>query len=234
MSRVEKNAPVQDELRAMRGEMLETVKVNGRGVGKKTGCAIILLLMLLAFGLWILVLAARTGLVMIPVISPMVFSTPIPDHRVSAGILMEESVSTQLSRNVSDPNIRLSLSEESLTASARRVLAGSNVNFIDAAKTQVAVGTEDVEIFIPVEGKDTAVTVRLLPKVEDGTLTLSIRSVDIGALALPGVIVDAMLRPAFDTSVGEFNRELEKYVRLDQIRLESGALILSGTRPASQ
>lgn len=214
----------------MRGEMLETVKVSGRGVGKKTGCAIILLLVLMAFGLWILVLFARTGLITIPGISPIVFTAPAPDHQVAPGILMEESISQQLSQASTSTAIALRMSEESLTASVRRVLAGSNVNFIDAEKTQVIVETDGIEIFIPVEGKDTAVMVRLLPEIENGAFTLSIRGVDVGTLALPGVIVDSMLRPAFDASVDEFNRELAKHVLLEQIRLESGSLSISGTR----
>lgn len=244
MGRVEKNAKVQEDVAQMKGEVVKTVKMSGKGSqkGMLLGCLLTIVIpstFLVILAAW---LTAATGLVKVPVISSFAYDKPSPIRVVEPGVPLDTVISNELTKEVTrriqqgggtiqNRRITLALPEESFTASMRTVLEESNIAEIDPTNAQAAVN-EDIgmELFLPLanNAQESAIRLRVKAVVENGLFDLLVTDVWIGDLHLPRFLSDMLLGPVIDANMEQFNQEIGKYLTIQQIRYGAGAVTLEG------
>lgn len=246
MTRVEKNSGLQQTVGELKQEVIKVEKAETRGrggwPGKRGCCVFVLLVFLVAAGAITCGLAA-SGLITVPVISPMVYEIPAPSHVVVAGPPLEAYISETFgsiltdrlqsgSGSLSDREVEIFLPEASITTSFRAILEDNNFGLIDAAAAQVAIDkNQGVEIFLPLAGQTNGNAARLLLTLgtKDGRAVLNDAQVKIGSLTIPFFVTDIILEPIVNQGLNYLNQEIGRYASLEKIEPLAGALEVSGT-----
>lgn len=231
MSRVEKNDEVIEQL----GDSKK--KTHGR-----FSCFLILLACLVLFVGFIVWEIAATGLVNIPGVSSLAFSSPKPVRMVEAGMPVEqlsESVfKTTLAKRLqegggelTDRSITLALPESSLTASLQNELKRSLNANIDAYHAQIAVlPNQELELFLPLQTGDqkTALVVSVVLVAENGFFDLTLRDVRLGSFRAPSSLVALLIQPFVNRELTSLNQALGTYMHVDSLTTQDGVLNASG------
>ncbi|MBI2484813.1 hypothetical protein HYW18_01530 [Candidatus Uhrbacteria bacterium] len=179
---------------------------------------------------YIVYLAAASGLVEVPTVSQWAFKTPVPDHAVEPSTIpfdawFSRAVSNRVSSNLTDRTIELTLPESVLTRLIRQGDTSSS-RLVDFSKSQVAVAGESIEIFLPL--KDTALTWRVRPSVEEGWVKLSTESLRVGGAPVPRVLARLFLDRAVKMALAKVKGEVQSYADLTDVRVTPEGLLLKG------
>lgn len=235
MARVDKLTGVQEQMTAMRGEVLDTVRVHTRAARRKRIMWLVTLILVVCGALAAAVVVARTGLVRIPGISALVYQEPVPERVVVSGAPIESIASTALTNALvtGATSVSVSLPEASLTQSFRTILSNAQVTWVDAARAQVLVHEEGMDVWLPLSGTESVMMARLVPHVKNGQLSITLSSVSVGAVGLPSSVIDAVVRPALEASLADFNAAYAQYAQIDSVETHEGILLLVGTRVGS-
>ncbi len=222
MSRIEKNQPVMEEMKEMKGEIMGAVK-TGRRHGWKFWVSLVALVTLVALVSWSLWTLAATGLVSVPVLSRWAYDVPVPTRVVGEGVPFETVVQQQALSS------SLSISEATLTTELRDALETSGQSFLDPDGAQVAVlGDSGIELFLPVRdtAAHTAIKVLLRLTVEDGAPKATAEEVFVGSWKMGVLLRDGLVNPALGGLLDTAVRELEGSVVVTSIREEEGTLVV--------
>jgi len=206
---------------------------------KRLGLKLVMLLILFAivFGFGTIV-AAKTGLVTVPVVSSFVFQKPKPDHTVVAGSPIDAAVSMQVQEALgklltAGPSngtaSTLTLSEQTLTATLREKLNGSTM--IDASSAQAAIVGSGVELFLPLKqnGGATAIVLDVTPSVENGSLHFTLTRFAVGSLSLPAWLTSWTLEATINLISQAITDVVGKYATVTGVTVENGAVNLNVT-----
>lgn len=206
---------------------------------KKIGILLIILLCLGAATVWV---AAVSGLVTVPVVSPLVYETPVPLHVVAVGPPLETYISETFgsiltsrlqsgSGNLSDRMVEITLPEASITTSFRAILRDSGFGLIDADAAQIAIDEQQgVELFLPLANQSNGNALRLLITLgaKDGLVVLNDVQVKIGNLTIPFWLTDLFVEPIMKQGLNSLNQEIGRYASVEKIEAAFGTLNLSG------
>ncbi len=242
MARIEKNASVEKKLQEVKGDVLREVKLRNRRRHPWLTCSLIALFLLASFFVWIVWLVAATGLVQIPLFTQLAYQSPEPVRSVEAGapveVLLQERFTTLLTQRLYEGEgtlenraIELSIPEASLTASARTLLAQTDVPTIDPAQVQVVIDPSvGIELYAPVRESSlgTAVTVNFSLEATEGNVAITPTSVEIGSLGIPAFVLTGFFQPLIEQQLRGINEELSGYAQIDAIGITEGALMISG------
>lgn len=242
MTRIEKNASVEEELQNIKGEVVREVKHRSRRLRKFFTCSAVILFLVASFVALISWIVAATGFVEIPIMTTLAYDLPVPLREVKSGVPVETIVKNTLTAELTkklyagggelkDRSVNLELSESSITASLRSITENSGVSAIDASKLQVVVepGVE-IEFFAPIEGSPlgTSVVITLGIDAKNGLIDIEPRQVRVGSLEFPSFLLASVLQPLIRQELQSLNSMLTGYARVDSIGVESGVLIISG------
>lgn len=241
MSRVEKGASTKDEIQQMKGEVIKEIGASRRGRPILT-CSLILFLCVAGIVGVVIWGLALSGMVQVPVVSAVVYSTPMPDHVVVAGVPVETVVDTQIKTTVTSQlqqgatqidsfPVVVPLTEESVTASLRQLLSQTGDVTFDLARTQVEIrADETIVFFLPIEesAQQTAFQVALTLQVQDGRLELMPQWARIGHLPIPRSLVALFIQPLLTDGMVEVNDAIGSFIHLKQLEYQEGQLIVHG------
>lgn len=200
-----------EELRQeLRSEVEEEVRSNLRrrtwrnALLRIFGCCGIYLVTLLAVPAFLAYLVARTGLIDVPFLSDRVaheraVPSTVAVTPVDAGRLLTKKLSSVLPSGREFPErVTITFSESELSGLLRSALAADQrVPAITRNTAQVAVGTDEIELFARVTGsgnRESTVLLRGVPVLKDGKLIAEFREVAIGNLGIPRFIVNTIAR----------------------------------------
>ncbi len=225
-----------------RDEVIQDIGTKTSKRHPKLNCFFLLLAVLVAFVMWIAWMVAATGLFYIPVLSSVAFHKPEPIRVVSPGtsveVLAESTFKSVLAQRLqagrgklTDRTIELSIPESSLTASIRKSLETTTIDFIDPSGAQVAIlPDQQFEIFLPLKNgaQKTAVTARINIAANKGVMTLTLKDVYVGSFHAPRLLVGSLVESYVNTQLASINQSLGSYMEVDALTYKQGSVLMSG------
>lgn len=242
MTRVEKNARIEQRFTDMKEEVVDEVKRRPRRLRPWLSCSLILFAVLVGFLVWGLWTTAATGLVRIPVFTDLAYEVAIPKRPVTPGVpaqtVMSEAFASTLTRRLyegegtlSDRSITVSLEEGSLTASLRSFFEEEDFDWMNVSGVQVVVDPEvGVEVFVPILGREltTAVTLTLDFWAQEGNLMVAPVKILVGNVQIPDFLVTVFLKPLLQAQLAKLNTMMVGYAKISTIEILPRTISLSG------
>lgn len=167
------------------------------------GCLTLKLVVLLAVVLFTASLVAKTGLYEIPVLTNWLYHPSEPTRIVQPliGYDGEQVMQNAMARaeyNGITSSFSISLSEQELTTIAAEAAEKSDNESGFAIKSvQMTVSTDGIELFAvsPRSERDVTIKSLFLPSISDnGKMIFDVKTLEIGALDIPGVLVSPVSR----------------------------------------
>jgi hypothetical protein len=232
MTRIENGG--SQERQNIRKEIREELRGEDRrkGMVKFGGCLLTLLIFIGIPTAFVAVEAAKTGLVTVPLLTPMLFKEEGPSRVVMplVGAKPEQVMQIAFARYSYDAATSLltvPIREEEMTTVFRDAIdhAPPNTLPFPMKDVQLLVDDDDVEMFAHVSraGHESSLRVRFHPVVVGGQLTTLVR---LGNLTLPhwmGSAITGTVGRAFITS---FEANLSTFGKLEKVLLQKGTLKL--------
>lgn len=242
MARVEKQADVKKQLEQVKGEVVKQVKQSTRTRRPWLACGVLTLLALGGIVLWGLWMIAATGLVHIPLLSALAYSTPEPQRMIESGMpvepLLQEWIATaalEQARTGTSSESTLTLTEQMLTSSARQSLSESEWSMFDAEGAHLIIEPNSVvQVFLPIAGnkQQTALQMESLVEAREGQLSVQIQTIQIGSYQLPAVIEQNFITPTLRRELESLNTELRRYLQLTSLSTSEAELTVTGSLAA--
>ncbi len=237
MARIEKDAPVKQELESMKSEIVRNVKKGKKRPHPVLTCAVIALIAFLIFIFWLLWSVAATGLVSIPVLSSIAYQVPEPTRQVIPGETIDSYLQSQINQNTltltgsrgEKPTISFQIPEESLTATLQSVVSESASQQFIPDRVQVAVQEgQGLEVFLPLadNDNDSAITMLLVVSTGDSGLMSELEWVRLGSYTMPRWMSNLFVEPIVRAGLLEMNRTLDTYVQIEAIEYKNRMLQL--------
>src|SRR3989339_660555 len=236
MSRIEKNQLVMEEVKEMKGELMDAAKRKPRR-GWRTWVSLIVLfvlVVLIGMALWTV---AATGLVTIPVISKLAYQTPSPTYVVREGIpfetLLQQQIAAETVRRAyagdaaASNEFFISIPENTLTTELRDHLETSGQTFADQDGAQIVVlGESGIELFLPLRdnAQETALVVRLTLSVTEGMLRATAEDVRLGSWQMGSWLREGLINPALDGMLDASMRQIEGTASITSVRADNGSI----------
>ncbi|MBI4256482.1 hypothetical protein HY626_00305 [Candidatus Uhrbacteria bacterium] len=242
MTRVEKNAAMEQRLDDMQGEIVGEVKRRTRKSRPWFSCTLILLIALLGVSVWALWNLAATGFWRIPLFTTLAYDPPSPTREVTPGVpaqtIVEETFSTTLTRRLyegggtlTDRSMEVTLSEASLTASLRSFLEEADLEWIDVSHTQLVVDPKvGMELFVPFMDSEleTAATLWFAIEVSEGHVVVTPKEVRVGSAKIPGFLIAAFLKPFLEAELAKLNGTMVGYATISTMEILPRELVIVG------
>lgn len=242
MSRIEKNAGIEQRLENMKGEVVDEVKRRTRRLHPWLTCSLILLVILVGVSVWGLWSVAATGLVRVPVFTDLAYEIPVPTRPVTPGVPIEtvisEAFTSTLTRRLyegggtlSNRSISVQLKESSITASWRSFLEEGSFDWINASGAQVVIDPDvGVEVFVPfiVNELETAATLTFDLEAQDGNLVVTPTKIQIGNARIPDFLIAVFLKPLLKTELAKLNAAMVGYAKISTIEILPRVISISG------
>lgn len=215
MTRVDTEMRTPEDRESLKREIADEIRSDAT-LKRRKGCIILLVivaLLIITPLAWFATVAARTGLVHVPVLSSWLYSPAAPSRTVAPliGATPTDIVQEIGSRSKYDPDnglVTTSASEQELTTLIRQVGDGGDASspfILDQAQIAVEEGYIEVAAEMAQNGTKVPVIVKAMPYAKDGELELDLQSVVIGGYAVPDAMVDA--------AYGAFGEQLLNSVR---------------------
>jgi len=211
--------------------------------GKKRGCfscAMFCLLVGFVAMTWVLWTVASTGLVRVPLFSLMAFKEPVPTRVVEPvkkdlstwfqETLVSESV-RQARLGIISRDVTFVIPEETLTGLVRTVETSVAIQDVpvDFSTAQIATIDDHLEVFLPILGTSTAITVSVVPIFDEVVgLELNIEALKIGSFRVPKILLNTMVKQVVRLGVGEVATLLESTMTLKELSVTSEGLTVKG------
>lgn len=238
MTRVEKNATVEERLGEVKNEVIRELKRERRRFRPFLTCGALFLLVLVCLCVWCCWKVASTGLIEVPFFTNIAYEEPIPSRVVTPGVPVETVVSAQISSTLAsrlqqgdgalgDRQISFSISEESLTASLRSLLEQSGTNLVDSSRAQVAIDEgRGVELFVPIRGnpRKSALVARVGVDAGNGIAAITPTNIWIGNCHVPSFLVSMFLRPLIAREMKSVQKELSRFAEIKSISTSDGLM----------
>lgn len=180
-------------------------------------------------------LAARSGLVDIPIFSALLFKSVVPDHVVAPSLGIQDAFQQQLQAQHLDPTsksqtLTLVFSESVLTKTLRDYLTANAADTFNADKSQVAITNGGLEIFLALKTNQekTAIIAHLAVGAKDGVFTTMLDSAAVGDLVLPHVLANLIIQPSLDAALKLLNDQLIKSTRIDSVGFVDNTMTVTG------
>ncbi len=167
----------------------------------RLGLVLFLLMGLSAAGLYVAAQQRPSAVVGMPAISPNAGDAASLDAKIAA----LESQLAQAARSSAHVSVSITFTEQELTSKVAEFLASQPNNPLHPTNVQVHLrgGNVVLNTTIQAQGLSLNVAVTATPQAVNGSLKLSVQSVDTGAIALPDFVkqqLNAALAPALDPS----------------------------------
>lgn len=205
-----------------------------------SGCLLIIGVVIL-FGVW---LVSRTGLARIPVFSSG-YEAPEPTRVVESNGAVADVASVlkdSLSISYAKKEATVVLSDEVMTGLIQSMdeLGKAGDLPVDFGGAQIAaLESGALEVFMPLDldailgrpddGQTSAITVALVPSIEEGELDFELDRIRVGRLTIPLSMVEKRV----DASLEEFLKgafgDLSESVELKSIEVGDGEIVLTGS-----
>lgn len=241
MSRIEKGSDTKSELQEIKGEVIKEISAQGKGrpwLSCSLGCLLLLLIFVFAVTWGV----GATGLVYVPAISRFAYHTPVPERIVSPGVPADKIIDKQVKSILAERlqagagvlenrSLKMTITEQSLTASLRLILEQGGDEIFDVDRTQVTVNPKTgLSFFLPLAKKSngTALSISVVATLANGVVELQPQSFRVGALGVPNVLTAFFLRPFIHDKISAFNKVLGSYVEIDAIEYEQESVTVSG------
>ncbi|MDA1038271.1 MAG: hypothetical protein O2877_01115 [bacterium] len=213
---------------------------------KRHGCLrffIVVVVLFLAFLSWFVWTVASTGFIKIPLITPIAFELPVPDHvvepvEVNIETLIAKQVTSELTKRLyanngvlEDRSISIHVTENMLTYSLQsvgEVVSVTDGISIDLSTSQVAIVGDQLELYIPVSGQDTAFVFAVKPKVSDGGFSVDLDSLAIGQWNIPRFLVRGVINRAIDFGIKDANNSIQQFIELEKILVQEDGVYVLG------
>lgn len=236
--REELHAEVEEEVQAnIRRRRWREAFVRCGGCCGVSALGLLFVTGVLAYGV------ARTGLIVVPVLSARVAHERAPMRVVDAPYdsLLSFDPATLLPRAVRDGRTNeftLPLTERELTSMLRAALVqGSNVHGTIGTSLQVIATNDALELFVRVpsfrqsccdaSSPTATLLVRGMPRVaEDGTLTVDVSHAEVGTVPVPSFLVSMLLSSML--------RRFEFPLELRAVSVEDGQVTIRAAAPSAQ
>lgn len=242
MTRMEKNAGVEQQLKDIKGEVVDEVKRRTRRSRPWLTCSLILLAVLVGVCVWGLWITAATGLVRVPVFTDLAYEVPAPTRPVTPGVpveaVLKEAFTSTLTRRLyegggtlSNRSMSVQLEESSLTASWRSLLEEGNLDWIDVSGAVVVVDSNvGVEVFVPLLGSElkTAVTFTFDLGAQEGNLVVTPTKIQVGKARIPNFLIALFLKPLLEAELAKLNAASVGYTKISTIEIFPRAISISG------
>jgi len=205
-------------------------------------CGVIFAVVMIVIFFWGLWVVAATGLVEIPLMTRFAFTSPQPSHTVEIVSTSPESwiergvlnqVMDKLTSSIEPFNSEISLTVPegiltNLLRSSSVLIEDENVA-IAPGEGQVAVVDEELEIFVPIKNTETAITLALVPSIENDELDLSVESLYIGSLHIPNFIVKYLVNSALELGTDKISESIDNLITMSELRVTEKGLLIRGT-----
>ncbi|MFH1252948.1 MAG: hypothetical protein V1664_01295 [Candidatus Uhrbacteria bacterium] len=245
MTRVEKDSQLKTKVENLTTQVktVEKQEAKEQRISKfKLACGGLVLVVFLGLFFGISWIMAASGLVNVPIISPIAYKIPVPMQPVVPGVLIDAYVSEYFnsliterlqagSGELKERAVTVTLSEASLTASLRELLATENLSFFKTEPAQVAIKKDQgLEVFLPLANSSNNNALRLLLKivVVNGKISVTYVRMTIGNLVLPDGFSKIVLKPFLDQGLQQANYKLGAYSTIDEILFEDNTLVVNG------
>lgn len=242
MSRIEKNAGIEQQLHDIKGEVVDEVKKRTRRSRPWLTCSLILLAVLVGVCVWGLWSVAATGLVRIPIFTDLAYEIPVPTRPVTPGVpaetVMSEAFTSTLTRRLyegggtlSNRSMSVELEESSITASLRSFLEEGDFDWIDASGAQVVVDPSvGVEVFIPIIGKElvTSVMFTFDLDAQEGNLVVTPGKIQVGSTKIPNFLIAIFFKPLLQAELAKLNAIVVGYAKISTIEILPSAISVTG------
>lgn len=234
MARVESSTE-GDQVKKLEKEVASLKKKVKKSGKKKMGClGTGGILVVLAF-LLIVYFTAKTGIVNIPIVTPLVYTEPEPTYwldplsipDVDIQQLAQQQVEGRLLSVITGrtKTIPVRFSEEELTGSIRKEQNKEGAES-DAEYTQVLLLDDVMEFFTIMgdDGRQVTITMTVQPMLEDGDVDIKVLSFKVGAATIPKgigqLIINSTVEPVLDTSIA-FAKDIG---RISDITIKDGEI----------
>jgi hypothetical protein len=212
---------------AITEDNVERIVPRRRGCSCFTCAAIFAIFSTLLF-FWLMWNLAATGLVEVPLMTPVAFNKPKPDHVVNSSVESVESWFLGETFSILHKS-SLTIPESVLTRSLREAnfSAGKQLP-LDLKNGQVAVVDQTLEVFAPIAGTETAVIISVAPFVSDDGIGLDIKSVKIGSMKIP-FFAKFVLNRAVKLGIDKANNMIGQFAEISDIKISEVGLVISGS-----
>lgn len=241
MSRVEKQANLEQRIVEVKGEVVAEVRRRTRRARPWLTCSLVLLALIVGMFVWAAWSVAATGLIRVPVFTSLAYEVPRPERVVSPGVsaetVLQETFERTLTRRLyegggtlENRRIEVQLHESSLTASLRSFAESAGSSWIETSQLQVAIDPEGVELFVPLRDSPLATAIRAAfeLRAQDGLLVVGPTDIEVGSWRVPDVVIAVVLKPLFEAELKRLNGRLFGYATISRLDLVSGELIVEG------
>lgn len=199
------------------------------------------IIVLLIVGLPVLYILVRSGLVVIPVASAILYNEPTPVHAVSPSGSLNEVLETQLnafaasrftSGSLVGEQITFALPESAMTAALQPSIESSVSKTFIANKSQIAV-VEGVglEAYLPFQHGSgrTALIILFNFDLENGELKPHVQEFKLGQLHLPRAFMNFAIRESQKAWLAPLNEHLKTFLQIQAIEYGTSSMNIQGT-----
>jgi len=130
-----------------------------------------------------------------------------------------------------DRSISIHVTENMLTYSLQsvgEVVSVADGISIDLSTSQVAIVGDQLELYIPVSGQDTAFVFTVKPKVTDGGFSVDLNSLAVGQWNIPRFLVRGVINRAVDFGIKDANSSIQQFIELEKILVQEDGVYVSG------
>lgn len=215
-----------------------TPRKKGRGC---FSCAVVFALALIFVFFWFVWSLAATGLVEVPIMTALAFDKPAPDHVVKPSLVspedwLQNQVLSQATNRVLagkpiDGDLSLVVPESVMTSMLRAsssFFPGDKIP-LEIKSGQIAVANDALEVFVPISETETALKISIIPFLSDGGIGLELKSVKVGSMKVPSLIVKYALNNIVNLGVDKANSSLENLVDITDISVADDGLAVEGS-----
>src|SRR3989338_8833763 len=175
---------------------------------------------------------AKTGIVSIPVFSPIFYAPPQPSRVVTVDQDAMEGIRNGVAVNLVEGIARLTLTEADLTYLVRQLVSsGSDPLFSPTGQAVITPGGIELSglLLRPVRAN---LAIILVPAVADGTLDFNLKTVTLGALSLPPSFAEMLVGKTLRASLTPVSTGLQPLGTLEAVTLKEGTIVIEGSLKA--
>ena len=215
---------LEDKLQAKVG--FDDFKPQARGpkrrrrIGFKSGCFLFFGVILIFFLLIAVSAFAKTGIVEIPVFTPLFYRLPEPTRTIAISDPDKffQPFGVQFLPNDS---LGVEFTEEQLTFLFRQYFTGKKDSYF-AENSQVVIVGQEIEFFaLLLKPISANLTLNLKPELVDGNLVFDLTGARIGSLNLPVSFADWLIDKLLQNKLEEFRQNMQDF-QLTDLSLSEG------------
>jgi len=153
-----------------------------------SSCCFTYIIFFIVFCIFVIAMLAKIGMFNIPIFSDIFYRQPEPLRIVVPTIVDEKDLLKNFEIQNENSELTFELDESQLTYLINSPLQNSiDVRF---DRLQAVITSEDVELFGHlVSPVDSYLTINILPKINQGLLDFEVKSIKVGSLPLPAMIL---------------------------------------------